>query len=420
MVSAPPASSVSAPPALPPRRPTLADQLPRRRGLTQPPAHQEPSASPISPGLGSHAAYDRPGQEQPTGYGQQAPYDGFQAGKVAGYDPFSVTTTPPAPAPTSGSPTASFPDSPHFGTESRDYGAPLTQYGPGPSAPHLDLNIAPPGSRVEWPLRGDTSSDLATAVHQEPSYGASPLDQGGDHQRPSEDLPRQREGRVVPPWQSDDLPAEPPTLRLVESARPAPVPPAERPYSSPLGDLREPPALRLVDSDRGTERPSRSSRRAAAAARVERVEPPVAVDTDSDGDLLIFAAARSAWFTDPVEETDLTWATAADAGWEAAQHAARPAVGSDTRSGLPRRVPQQNLVPGSATAVQERPLRIVRDAAAIAAHTTGYFQGWRRGQEVGGFAVGGRPGRESAGGWDFTREPGRDQTGEYEYRQARR
>ena len=30
--------------------------------------------------------------------------------------------------------------------------------------------------------------------------------------------------------------------------------------------------------------------------------------------------------------------------------------------------------------------------------------GWRRGQEIGGYAVGGRPGRESAGGWDFTRD----------------
>ena len=53
---------------------------------------------------------------------------------------------------------------------------------------------------------------------------------------------------------------------------------------------------------------------------------------------------------------------------------------------------------------EERPLRIVRDAASIAAHTTGYFRGWRRGQEIGGYAIGGRPGREAAGGWDFSRD----------------
>jgi hypothetical protein len=66
-------------------------------------------------------------------------------------------------------------------------------------------------------------------------------------------------------------------------------------------------------------------------------------------------------------------------------------------------VPQANLVPGSPLR-EERPLRIVRDAASIAAHTTGYFRGWRRGQEIGGYAIGGRPGREAAGGWDFSRD----------------
>ncbi|HEU4421400.1 MAG TPA: transposase, partial [Pilimelia sp.] len=82
----------------------------------------------------------------------------------------------------------------------------------------------------------------------------------------------------------------------------------------------------------------------------------------------------------------------------------------------PRRVPQANLVPGSPLR-EDRPLRIVRDAASIAAHTTGYFRGWRRGQEIGGYAVGGRPGRESAGGWDFTRDhEGRDETRSAGYR----
>ena len=69
---------------------------------------------------------------------------------------------------------------------------------------------------------------------------------------------------------------------------------------------------------------------------------------------------------------------------------------AETAAGLPKRVPQANLVPGSPLR-EERPLRIVRDAASIAAHTTGYFRGWRRGQAIGGFAMGGRPGRESPG-----------------------
>jgi hypothetical protein len=131
--------------------------------------------------------------------------------------------------------------------------------------------------------------------------------------------------------------------------------------------------------------------------------PPVAAD-GSDGDLLIFAAARSAWFTGHEDvSSDLDWANPNDSGWRAAERAATPSIAAETPAGLPKRVPQANLVPGSPLR-DERPLRIVRDAASIAAHTTGYFRGWRRGQEIGGFAMGGRPGRESAGGWDFTRD----------------
>jgi hypothetical protein len=85
---------------------------------------------------------------------------------------------------------------------------------------------------------------------------------------------------------------------------------------------------------------------------------------------------------------------------------------------LPRRVPQANLVPGSPLR-EERPLRIVRDPESIAAHTTGYFRGYRRGQEIGGYAVGGRPGRQAAGGWDFTRDQSDDdEAADVEYRSA--
>jgi hypothetical protein len=59
----------------------------------------------------------------------------------------------------------------------------------------------------------------------------------------------------------------------------------------------------------------------------------------------------------------------------------------------------------------------------MAQHTTGYFRGSRRGEEVRGFAVGGRPGREAAAGWDFSRdgwETEQDTDRGYEYRSAAR
>jgi hypothetical protein len=123
-----------------------------------------------------------------------------------------------------------------------------------------------------------------------------------------------------------------------------------------------------------------------------------------DGDLLIFSQTpKSAWFTLPedldVREETPHWSGLNDDGWRAAEQLARPAVGDDTRAGLPRRVPQANLVPGSA-AEPEPHVRIVRDAESIAAHTSGYFRGWRRGQEIGGYAVGQR----DRAAWEFNRD----------------
>jgi hypothetical protein len=172
------------------------------------------------------------------------------------------------------------------------------------------------------------------------------------------------------------------------------------------------PPLRLVEPEVAT---NGNGNRAVRPERPATEHTPPPVSEEGDGDLLIFAAARSAWFTGHPEETEVEWSSTADTGWRAAEQAARPAVGAETNAGLPKRVPQANLVPGSPLR-DERPLRIVRDAASLAENTTGYFRGWRRGQEIGGYAVGGRPGREAAGGWDFSRDPsGRDESREYEF-----
>ncbi|GLH98258.1 transposase [Phytohabitans aurantiacus] len=298
------------------------------------------------------------------------------------------TRTDPPPAPAGG------------GFAATDLTVPVPTPRPAPDAP--------PGSRANWPLIG-SDDDRATVpggrqpgVNDRP-YGYSDLDR--------QTVPAASDsGRVKPPWQADDLPQEPPSLRLVE-----PPPLADRALRDDLTPAAlgpsalDTPSLRLVDTDSGARSPR--SRRA-----VERSAVPVA--EEGDGDLLIFAQTRSAWFIGhPEQDSELTWTSSSvDSGWRAAEQAARPAVGAETNSGLPRRVPNANLVPGSPLR-EERPLRIVRDAENIAAHTSSYFRGWRRGQEIGGYAVGGRPGRESAGGWDFSRDTvNRDDTDGYGYR----
>ncbi|MFD2766894.1 transposase [Micromonospora eburnea] len=297
-------------------------------------------------------------------------------------------------------------------------------------APRPVQEAAPPGSRANWPLvnNGDQDDRAAETPGGYP-YG----DRGGD---PPTDPGT---SRVTPPWLADDLPQEPPMLRLVE-----PPPLADRALRDELDPPTDPgldtPSLRLVDrqpADRSgrpaaphadlpgsPERLDHSSS-ARLTPRRDLEQPPAPkehrpppVSDEGDGDLLIFAQAKSAWFVGHGDDADLDWSSTADTGWQAAEQAARPAVGSETKAGLPKRVPQANLVPGSPLR-DERPLRIVRNAASLAENTTGYFRGWRRGQEIGGFAVGGRPGREAAGGWDFSRDTGdRDDEREYEYRSA--
>ncbi|MGW1450362.1 transposase [Micromonospora sp. NPDC002411] len=295
--------------------------------------------------------------------------------------------------------------------------------------PRPGQDTAPPGSRANWPLVNNPEDPADSSPNNPVAY---PYGGGRGIDAPTD--PGRADGRVTPPWLADDLPQEPPMLRLVE-----PPPLADRALREGLNPPTEPhletPPLRLVDREQAA-RGGRAAARTDRAAEhrplppmehrpppmehrpppVEHRPPPVA--DEGDGDLLIFAQAKSAWFVGQAEESDLDWSTTADTGWQAAEQAARPAVGAETNAGLPKRVPQANLVPGSPLR-EERPLRIVRDAASLAENTTGYFRGWRRGQEIGGFAVGGRPGREAAGGWDFSRDHGdRDDDREYEYRSA--
>ncbi|MEV0235899.1 nitrate- and nitrite sensing domain-containing protein [Nonomuraea sp. NPDC050786] len=76
------------------------------------------------------------------------------------------------------------------------------------------------------------------------------------------------------------------------------------------------------------------------------LDGPAAGSADG-GYLPIFAAVESAWFNR--DRSDSGWGSPqADAGWSAAEAAATPANDGTTASGLPKRVPKANLVPGSA------------------------------------------------------------------------
>jgi hypothetical protein len=312
---------------------------------------------------------------------------------------------PPVGLPPSGFPSTGLPPSGLAASglprRSDRYAEERRSTGPVPEQPRLSPNVPAPGSRNDWPLNGNSLSDQAVTNPGLPSPTPA-------------QAPAPANGRVTPPWQADDLPAEPPTLRLVEPDRLT-----RRAERDPLTDPVPPtdtfagaPSLRLVNPD---------------PIGTTALDDPISPNSDEDdSDLLIFAQTRSAWFTGHAERAGETpeWSNAADLGWQAAERASSPVFGDETEAGLPRRVPAANLVPGSPLPPAERPLRIVRDPAAMAQHTTGYFRGSRRGEEVRGFALGGRPGREAASGWDFSRDgdgyEGDGPDGGYEYRSAAR
>ncbi|MEV4184502.1 hypothetical protein AB0J28_24055, partial [Streptosporangium canum] len=121
--------------------------------------------------------------------------------------------------------------------------------------------------------------------------------------------------------------------------------------------------------------------------------------------LPIFAAVESDWFrkVDPATPVqDLTeelkdaaspppapaadaWSSPADVGWQAAQAASEPSLGGITGSGLPKRVPKANLVPGTAApdagAAPHTPvLRPTVSPEAVRNRLASFQQGVRQGR----------------------------------------
>jgi hypothetical protein len=256
---------------------------------------------------------------------------------------------------------------------------------PRPVSPPYAAPMSPPASYSAPPA--SYSAPPATHSAPPPSYGAPP---------PSYGAPPASWG--PPPASSYDPP-------LVSSYDP----PLVSSYDPPLVSSYDPPLVSRSPQPNHSPQPAYVPPEVPSWQRSAPADDPLTgalrPSANDDGDLLIFSdlPEPSAWFTQMDEMLNTaeppSWGHRADDGWRAASNLINPSVGTDTRAGLPRRVPQANLVPGE---VQPPPsaLRIVRDASSIARHTDGYFRGWRRGQEIGGFAVGQR----DRGGWEFNRD----------------
>lgn len=381
--------------------------LQRRGRAGAAPASAPPAAATSAPPAATSAP--PAGTSAPLSAPPAPSFDGHRTRSVP---PPPPGMTPMAPEPVSPAPQPVSPAAPFRTTVTITPGTGADDTGFAPRQPAA-TNPAPPGSRANWPLVGNADDRAAGIGPREPDpilgdpYASAPSTNGA-----SLDLPQRSDDRVTPPWRADDLPPEPPMLRLVEPP-PLPDPALHRTDGDERGSRRfEAPPLRLVDSNASDHNGARANPPGPGAAPIS--VPPVAQE-DGDEDLLIFTATRSAWFGGSAGDGERAWG-AADEGWRAAEQAARPAVAVQTGAGLPKRVPKANLVPGSPMNGQERPLRIVRDPARIAEHTSGYFRGWRRGQQAGGY---GRPGHEGPQGWNSTRDSDQpDYEDGYQYRAA--
>ncbi len=84
------------------------------------------------------------------------------------------------------------------------------------------------------------------------------------------------------------------------------------------------------------------------------------------------------WAGAPAAEPPHSWTSPGDDGWRAAAASTTPATGGTTAAGLPRRVPQANLVPGSASDQQTRTATMAEAAEIARSRLANFQRGSRR------------------------------------------
>lgn len=102
--------------------------------------------------------------------------------------------------------------------------------------------------------------------------------------------------------------------------------------------------------------------------------PADRVGADDTAELPIFEEVRAGWFTTELGDATQGWRSAADEGWRAARRVATASVAATTDGGLPKRVPQANLVPGGVAVTADRP-EPDRDPARVSAAMSAYARG---------------------------------------------
>jgi signal transduction histidine kinase len=204
--------------------------------------------------------------------------------------------------------------------------------------------------------------------------------------------PPEEEPHAAPPAEDE------PRATATAAETPATTPPEEETHTTtpPEG---EPHTTTPAEEQPGTTTSAAEAPATAPAAEMPAVTPPegtprVVVPTPRqrprEARLPIFESVESDWFrarrrapahagatVDP-HRGERSWISPGDEGWRAAETVLAPAVGGITASGLPRRTPRANLVPGSAGAREDRPARPADSADVVSGRLAGFQRGSRR------------------------------------------
>ncbi|WP_432837716.1 sensor histidine kinase [Dactylosporangium sp. CA-092794] len=236
-------------------------------------------------------------------------------------------------------------------------GAPVRTPPPVPPRWPMTANPVPAPATVSAPPENRWADLLAEPLVAGPGTDSWPL-----HDETTE-LPIFREIEAVWFETHADRDVEAPTVVLVSASASAGAP-ASPPTQS--GASGPPPDTSAAASASSRSQPHGAERPAAAAAGT--IPPGGGHGPGATGGPGGAASEPRAW------------RTRADEGWAAARAAAEPVVASTTRSGLPKRAPQAQLVPGGVAS--EPATEIRRTADEVRGLLSSYHRGVRRGRAV--------------------------------------
>ena len=205
--------------------------------------------------------------------------------------------------------------------------------------------------------------------------------------------------RPAPPRESPDL-AEPGRHAVADTPARNEEPRATTGPRPGIGDRLRAAGLAADSAPRAPEPGQQLRTDSGPAGQGESVPPGQVIVPPADSPanherLPIFDAVESHWFSrgrQVIAHADQGWSSSADDGWRAAQVVHAPASGGTTMSGLPKRQPQANLVPGTAAAATAGETPLPAGPSRSAEQTRNRFASFQRGIRRGrAAATGGKP-----------------------------